>query len=379
MSTNWQPISMLPLFTELGEKMCHDTSAKIKRMTDILTTKSVVTDKEIASIMHVLYRQRQIYPIILKQLDRWLKEAPAQPMLMQIEQCRVFQHDMMNLTQQAEKQVYPLLYQTREAKRTHITKGVAHIITSEPKADYQLTSEIIQQYDAARTNFKRMHAKMLTGGLNQDVVKRAATRLGIWQNPNGLKINTEHELNFFYDYCMYNTKVSGHSPVMISYTKYANEFDQTSQALFKQATQSYFGYFEIIKPVGEAGVIIYDVLTAKEHLMVDRGLNNIAHSQDAYILVSNVIDMIGFLMTTGASMPIKIHEPDALLLQRLVGQFAARKAVTEKDRKQFITDVFKLCFEEHLTENVTSNSVPHGKGALTEHLIDSGYLGTQIH
>jgi hypothetical protein len=46
---------------------------------------------------------------------------------------------------------------------------------------------------------------------------------------------------------MYNTKIGGKSPVAISYQKHADELKEDSRKLFEQATQSYFGYFEIVE------------------------------------------------------------------------------------------------------------------------------------
>ena len=380
MTQKWQPISMLPMFMTLGEKMCKDTSDKIEKMDFILSRKTAITDKEVAEKMHIFYRQRQNYSLIEHQLDLWKKETSDKSVLDDIEKCRASHCRTMELTRQAEKRIYALVYSTREARSSEKTKGSPNNITGYTEdEDLSITSDLVKKYDEAREAFKSMHGKMLMGGIDQDSVKRSAQRVGIWQNPNGLKINTEHELSFFYDYCMYNTMIDGMRPISISYNKFSQELSDSDRDLFKKACEAYFGYLDVLKPVGEEGVIVYDVINDQERLLIDRGLNNVAKKQESYVLVCNVIDMGGFIMTTGASTPIQIHQEDALKLHRLVGEHTYKKDVKDKDRKQFITDVFKLCFSEDLTDNVTSKGVPHGEGALKEYLAESQTLSEETH
>lgn len=378
MTPKWQPIEMLPIFIQLGEKMCEDTSDKIDKMDFTLNRRTPITDKEVAEKMHLFHRQRQNYPLILQQLDKWISDTTDKKVLEDIETCRDSHRRTMELTRQAEKRIYTLVYRTREARSARQTKGTPNIITGEVEEDMQMSSSLIKQYDAARAAFKEMHGKMLMGGLDQDVVKRAAQRLGVWKNPNGLLINTEHEMNFFYDYCLYNTMNNGKRPIAISYQKFATEYNETSRKLFEKASHSHFGYFEVLKPVGEEGVMVYDLLNDQEHLLIDRGLNHAAQSLEAYILVSNVIDMGDFIMTTGASTPVLLHQPDTLKLHRLVGEYGYKKTVTEKDKKQLITDIFKLCLLEDLTAGVASKKVPHGEGALGEYLASAQHLSETI-
>jgi hypothetical protein len=137
-------------------------------------------------------------------------------------------------------------------------------------------------------------------------------------------------------------------------------------SIFETASKGEFAYLDVIEPVGEAGVIVYNRLTNSEHLMIDKGLNNIAKKLYYYTLVTHIMDFDDFLMTTGASIPVSIHTEAGLKVERRFKSFLNLQKfdTNSKDYKQYVTDMYKICLHEDVTGDVTSPPVPFGEEAL---------------
>jgi hypothetical protein len=80
-----------------------------------------------------------------------------------------------------------------------------------------------------------------------------------------------------------------------------------------------------------------------------------------------VYDFNDFIITTGASTPVDINTAEGSKLQQRYDMFAKELAsdkVDVKERRQYVTDLYKICLHEDITATVSSAVLPFGKQAL---------------
>ncbi len=223
-----------------------------------------------------------------------------------------------------------------------------------------------------RTTLRDLYPKFMSE-LDREAVERSARRLDILQG-GSLLLNTEHEMNLFYDYCLYNYNRSGLNVIQRSFNHFVNRYTGEKRKLFEAAKNGYFAYLEIVEPVNETGFVVYDREREQEHLMIDSGLSQVAHSEDQYTIVTHIIRLDDFIITTGASTPIPIHTEAGSKVQcRFEKYLKVVKAGegTTQEIAQYITDMYKICLHENITGQVVSPTVPFGREALEKRVMAS--------
>jgi hypothetical protein len=114
---NWQPISQLPLYFSLLEKMFHDTKAKQQKLLQSLEHPNTISDAELAKIMHVLYRQTENYSLLIEQLNRWCGENPTIAEKQMIENSLICNEEVLKLTQECQSLINKLKDKTVESNQ----------------------------------------------------------------------------------------------------------------------------------------------------------------------------------------------------------------------------------------------------------------------
>ena len=370
---NWQNISQLSLFSAHLHKMHRDTLFKLELLKKSLANPYTILDADIANIMHVLHRQLKNYPILLEQLGIWKNETRRPDEIELIDaalalchktncitkECQELAEKVKNITVEAKSQISISNQETKEAVLKEIPSTHSYI----------LTEEQVKRYRNIRQMLQDLYPKFVAC-LDKESINRSGSRLGILQG-DSLLINTEHESNLFFDYCIYQHKQGDCSGIQKSFKTFAKLYTKEWFEVFEIASQGYFAYLDIIDFVDEDGLVVYDRLRDTLHLMVDTGLNKVAKSLHYYTLVTHVMDFKDFLVTTGASTPVPIHTESGLKVQRRFEEYlrlANNGKVSVKEEKQYITDLYKICLHEDITGKVSSPLVPFGKEELEKRI-----------
>jgi len=227
----------------------------------------------------------------------------------------------------------------------------------------------VKRYRKIRQILHDLYPKFV-GCLDKETIQRSASRLGILQG-NSLLINTEHETNLFFDYCICQHKQGDLCGIQRSFKTFAKSYTKEWFEVFEIASQGYFAYLDILDSVDEDGLVVYDRLRDTLHLMVDNGLNKVSKSLHYYTLVTHVMDFKDFLVTTGASTPVPVHTESGLEVQRRFEAYLRlvnNGKISIKEEKQYITDLYKICLHEDITGKVFSPLVPFGKEELEKRI-----------
>ncbi|MBA2650248.1 MAG: hypothetical protein H0U75_11795 [Legionella sp.] len=230
--------------------------------------------------------------------------------------------------------------------------------------NYELKQEWIEKYEQIRKMLKNLHPNFMIG-LTRDGVDRCAKRLDISKN-GALLLNTEHEMNVFFDYCLYQCYSENSSAIYKSFKQYTGG-DTKSVSLFEKVVNGYFAYLQIIEPIGDAGLVVFDLERQTEHLMIDKGLHLVAKNTQHHMIITHVIDCDDFIITTGASTPVDFTTIDGAKVHSLFESFYKKLTsgtLDAKERRQYVTDVYKLCLHEDIIAIVSSPKLPFGDEAL---------------
>ena len=370
---NWQNISLLPLFSTNLHKMHRDTLFKLEFLKTSLANPYTILDTDIASVMHVLHRQLKNYPILLEQLDIWKNETQKPSEAELIDAAVALCHEIDSITRECQElaeKVKNITVEARSQIPRYDQEAKEDILKSIPSThNYTLVEDQVKRYRKIRQMLQDLYPKFVSC-LDEETILRSASRLDILQG-HSLLINTEHESNLFFDYCIYQHKKGDLSGIQRSFKTFAKLYTKEWFEVFEIASQGYFTYLDILDSVDEDGLVVYDRLRDTLHLMVDTGLNKVAKSLHYYTLVTHVMDFKDFLVTTGASTPVSVHTESGLKVQR---RFEAYLRLVNngkssvKEEKQYITDLYKICLHEDITGKVSSPLVPFGKEELEKRI-----------
>ena len=158
----------------------------------------------------------------------------------------------------------------------------------------EYTSEDLIRYDRIRKILTDLYPKFFTG-IDREILERCGKRLEVFKD-NALLLNTEHEGKIFFDYILYTYKSSGINLMQKAFNRFSQNYEGEVLNIFSAAKDGYFAYLEILGAVGDEGLIVFDRERNSEHLMIDRGLNNVAKRREKHAIVTNIIKFDGYIM-----------------------------------------------------------------------------------
>ena len=233
------------------------------------------------------------------------------------------------------------------------------------KVSQEYNKEDLVRYDRIRKILTDLYPKFFTG-IDREVIECCGKRLEVFRD-NALLLNTEHESKIFFDYILYNYKIGGVNLIQKAFNKFSKYYEGDVLDIFTAAKNGYFAYLKILSPVGDEGLMVYDRERNLEYLMIDRGLNNVAKRKAKTAIVTNIIKFDNYIITTGASTPVFLETEDGQMIQTIFKQHSRRiqeGGDEKKTRFQYISDIYRTCFQEDITGQVTSPAAPFGKAAL---------------
>lgn len=241
--------------------------------------------------------------------------------------------------------------------------------TSPTTQEFSLKRDFVDRYDHVREVIKDIFSKFMAD-ISRDAILRSASRLGV-KSGEALLLNTAHETDFFFDYCIRTYKKDGLSIIQRGFNRFCNQYEGEKLEIFKVAKDASFAFLEILEPLGDEGLVVYDQLKNSKHLLIDRGLNKTARGNHTYKIVSHFMDFEDFIMTTGAATPVMVDTEEGSPVQKRFEEYLHyinSGGNDSRETAQYITDMFKICLEEHITGNVVSPPVPFGRASQDKHI-----------
>ena len=154
----------------------------------------------------------------------------------------------------------------------------------------------------------------LNSTLVETLDKRAidgASKLGLLRR-GMLVFESEEEMPALMDYCIHNFRDGGRNAAR----KYLEESPpppgSEERAVLTAMLKSYYSLFQVLDVARGVGVTVQDLLRGDTAFLADIGFGGTA--EKGAMLAARVIPMEGFLMTSGASLPV--HAPAMVQIRK---------------------------------------------------------------
>lgn len=221
-----------------------------------------------------------------------------------------------------------------------------------------ITSKQLEEYQIIRGILKEIHQDLLFLDPS-DMTNTSGRRLDVMEG-KALFLETEHEMNVFMDYCLFQYYKNGKNIPQRYYNLHHFLYSGVKLDILKILKNARFSLLKIIEPVEESGIKVYDRLKDETYLMIDKGLHQTAKRNEPYAILTHYLEFPNFIITTGASTPILLtteigQEIWNLFINDLVPQ---RRNETTPAYKQAITDLYKLAIHNDLLKIVGSRDLP---------------------
>jgi hypothetical protein len=234
--------------------------------------------------------------------------------------------------------------------------------------DYQynepttITSELLTEYDNIREVIKAIHQDVIFVD-PQYILETAGRRLEVKQG-NNLMLETEHEMNIFVDYGIFQCRKDRLTAAEKYYNRnFSVEGDQTRKSIIHAYKNSKFALLKILKYVPEHGLIVHDAALQQNFLLLDRGLAKSAQKNPEAMILTHYLTFKHFIVTTGAATPIELDKPYAYKILDKYKQVLATE-VGSKSYYQGITDLYKIVIHDDITKVVNSRVLPMNYNSL---------------
>jgi hypothetical protein len=228
-------------------------------------------------------------------------------------------------------------------------------------SDQIMVSEaMLQTYQQVRDILTGIHSEVIFFD-PENMANTAGKRLEVMDGKQ-LFIETEHEMNVLIDYGLFQYRKNGKNVVERYYDKHHTLYPAQKLVVLQAFKEARFSLLEIIKPVDEHGLMVYDPLRGESLFMIDKGLYQLAKSRPRYALLTHYLQMPDFILTTGASTPVPLDSETGKamwkIFERLIHHHQQKKTLDHSAYFQNITDLFKMAIHENLTKSVTSRELP---------------------
>jgi hypothetical protein len=217
-------------------------------------------------------------------------------------------------------------------------------------------SQILIRYKRMRLASREMNNILMESC--RPSVEQAAKDLGVWLK--GSIVLDMDQMPVLMDRAIHRHPKGGPSVV----DRYAAEYPPApgtdAQAVLAGMRQAFFSLFQVSRVVKGLGVCVTDILRDGEHLLADVNLGESA--VEHMVLASRVLPFDGFIMTTGAPLPVSVEvlkwvvanlERDDLTTEDL-------RAMSSEGWSQIEISVMRACLHHTDDEHIKYQDVPGG-------------------
>jgi hypothetical protein len=186
--------------------------------------------------------------------------------------------------------------------------------------------------------------------LDKRAIDEGASKLGLLRR-GMLVFESEEEMPALMDYCIHNFRDGGRNAAR----KYLEESPpppgSEERAVLTAMLKSYYSLFQVLDVARGVGVTVQDLLRGDTAFLADIGFGGTA--EKGAMLAARVIPMEGFLMTSGASLPV--HAPAMVQIRKGLERTFAPETDFTRLTPQQEADLAALVIRACLASGVASH------------------------
>ena len=219
-----------------------------------------------------------------------------------------------------------------------------------------ISPELLAEYDRIQAAMPSLHQDVIFID-PQYILDTAGRRLELKQG-SGLMIETEHEMNVFVDYGIFECRKDGLTAAEKYYNRnFASETNSLRKSIIYAYKNNHFALLKVLKHIPEHGILVHDSALQQDFLLLDRGLAASAKKSTNIMILTHYLTFSNFIITTGASTPIELDKPYSTKIIDKYQQLLSYEKGS-KPYCQGITDLYKTIIHDNITKVVSSRGLP---------------------
>lgn len=115
-------------------------------------------------------------------------------------------------------------------------------------------------------------------------------------------IRNDAERNVFFDYLLLYRKMNGKRGITDWLVKNKDAINPKNKILVSALEKSRFSVLRLDRNLGHGAILVTNVITAQEHLLIDRALHD--SKKEGLFFICTALDMQDYIMTSGGGAPI---------------------------------------------------------------------------
>lgn len=168
--------------------------------------------------------------------------------------------------------------------------------------------ELVSRYQRLREVGMNLNSK-LVNQLSKSVLDEGAKKLEFLQR-GVFVFDSENDMAVLMDYCLYDVRRNGRTAIERYLSDSPPEPESDEMTCLKAMQQATYSLIMVEANVRGVGAMVRDVQSNELQLLIDLGLASSA--KPGMVLASRLLPQDGFIMTSGASLPVGIVPPDQL-------------------------------------------------------------------
>lgn len=188
-------------------------------------------------------------------------------------------------------------------------------------------ADLVARYRRYREIGVRLNS-VLTEQIPKDVLDQAGRELGFLRK-GVFVFDSEDETCVLMDYCLYNVLRDGRNMIQKLLAEQPPPEGSDELLVMQGKAKAWYSLFGVVAVERGAGVRVEDIFRQTEHLLIDLGFAQTA--VPGVLLATRVFPMDGFIMTTGASLPLSGGAAERDHLIQAVSKTAFAKNIASFD------------------------------------------------
>jgi hypothetical protein len=161
-------------------------------------------------------------------------------------------------------------------------------------------SDLVGRYLRLRAVAMKLNTVLLKQ-LPKDALDEGGRELGFLRK-GVFVFDSEDESTILMDYCLYNVLRQGRNTIQTFLARNPPPEGSDESLVLQGMSKAWYSLCSVVEVEPGAGVRVQDIFRQAEHLLIDIGLSRSA--VPGALMATRVIPLDGFLMTTGAGLPL---------------------------------------------------------------------------
>lgn len=309
------------------------------------------------------------YAIEISHIDSFLQYCDLNPMVLSTEQNRkiISCQELCQILKAESKAIIGLITQIK-IKFSNSTANPTISENEYRNSSYvhqeldAIPDTMVNEYDLVKEAIKAVHTNItfVDPGF---IFETAGRRLEVLSGSTSLHLETEHEMNVFLDFGIFESRKDG---LNVAQRYYRNQFHNTfgmQKVVLSAYNNCRFAILKILKPLPNHGLLVLDESTKEQFIMMDRGLSKSAIYGKRFGILTRYLVLPNFVVTTGAATPIDLDSNSGNYL------WSAYEKIMHLNKQskayyQGVTNLYKTLIHEDITKTVSSRPLPMNYNAL---------------